>query len=64
MVNRILDGFAATAADGYAGCWTALATADLRGELGRITAPVPAISGADDPVCPSADLKAIARGVP
>lgn len=64
VVDRILHGFAATSTDGYAGCCAALAEADLLSQLDRITAPVLAISGNDDPVCPPADLEAIARAVP
>jgi 3-oxoadipate enol-lactonase len=64
VVEAILNSFAETSADGYIGCCAALAGADLRGDLPRITAPVLAISGDDDPVCPPADLEAIASGVP
>jgi 3-oxoadipate enol-lactonase len=64
VVEAILDSFAATSANGYIGCCAALAGADLRGDLPRIAAPVLAISGNDDPVCPPADLAAIAGGVP
>lgn len=64
VVEAILDSFAATSANGYIGCCAALAGADLRGDLPRIAAPVLAISGDDDPVCPPADLAAIAGGVP
>ena len=62
-VTPILDGFAATPRDGYLGCCAALAGADLRPDLARIANPVLAISGADDPVCPPADLAALAEGV-
>lgn len=62
-VTTILDGFAATSVDGYVGCCAALAKADLRDGLAEIVSPLLAISGADDPVCPPADLEAIARGV-
>ncbi|WP_306754251.1 3-oxoadipate enol-lactonase [Paracoccus actinidiae] len=64
VVEAILDSFAATSANGYIGCCAALAGADLRGDLPRIAAPVLAISGDNDPVCPPADLAAIAGGVP
>lgn len=62
-VRDVLDRFAATSVDGYIGCCAALAGADLREEIGRITNPVLAISGADDPVCPPADLAEIAGRV-
>ncbi len=62
-VAKVLGNFAATSIDGYVGCCSALAGADLRGDIGRIENPLLAISGADDPVCPPADLDAIAAGV-
>lgn len=62
-LDAILRSFAATSPEGYAGCCAALAGADLRKELGQIANPVMAISGADDPVCPPADLAAIAVAV-
>ncbi|GGF73731.1 3-oxoadipate enol-lactonase [Paracoccus acridae] len=63
-VEAILSTFATTSAEGYVGCCAALAQADLRDDLARITVPVLAVSGDDDPVCPPADLQAIAQGVP
>lgn len=63
IVADILARFTATSAEGYAGCCAALAGADLRPEIHRITCPVLAISGADDPVCPPADLEQIAHAV-
>jgi len=62
-VDEILARFARVSPEGYAGCCAALAGADLRAELGRISVPVLAISGDDDPVCPPSDLQAIADGV-
>ena len=63
LVKDILARFAATSAEGYRGCCAALADADLRADLARITTPLLAISGDDDPVCVPADLQAIADGV-
>lgn len=62
-VVEILTTFVATSVPGYVGCCAALADADLTGDLDRIRIPVLAIAGADDPVCPPADLAAIAAGV-
>lgn len=62
-IEDTLSRFAATDAEGYAGCCAALATADFRRDLGLITGPVLAIAGRDDPVTPPADLQAIAEGV-
>lgn len=64
VVDAILGSFAATSAEGYTGCCAALAGADLRGGIAAIAAPLLAISGQDDPVCPPADLQAIADAVP
>ncbi|MCY1250465.1 3-oxoadipate enol-lactonase 2 [compost metagenome] len=63
MVRGVLDRFAATSPEGYIGCCAALAEAGLRGELGRISHPLLAVSGEDDPVCRPSDLKAIAADV-
>jgi len=63
-VAKILAAFVSTTVDGYNGCCAALADGDLRAEIHRIQNPLLAISGADDPVCPPADLEAIARAVP
>ncbi|HMQ42483.1 MAG TPA: hypothetical protein PKC09_14560, partial [Paracoccus sp. (in: a-proteobacteria)] len=62
-VEAILGSFATTSVDGYTGCCAALAEADFRGQLALIMHPLLAISGDDDPVCPPADLKAIADAV-
>lgn len=63
VVKKVLDGFAATSVEGYCGCCDALAGADLRTGLERITVPVLAVSGDDDPVCTPDDLQGIADGV-
>ncbi|TWI11642.1 3-oxoadipate enol-lactonase [Aerolutibacter ruishenii] len=62
-VRDTLARFAATDAEGYAGCCAALATADFRRDLAQVSLPVLALAGRDDPVTPPADLQAIARGV-
>ncbi len=63
VVEDILQRFVATDVGGYIGCCHAVATADFRDQLGRIQVPTLAIAGDDDPVCPPADLDAIAQGV-
>jgi 3-oxoadipate enol-lactonase len=60
QVQSILDSFVATSPTGYAGCCAALAEADLRTDIVSNRVPLLAISGDDDPVCPPADLQAIA----
>ncbi|MBG6084348.1 bifunctional 3-oxoadipate enol-lactonase/4-carboxymuconolactone decarboxylase PcaDC [Zhihengliuella flava] len=47
----------------YAHACAALAGYDLTGSLGSITAPVLAIAGAHDAVCPPADAETLASGV-
>jgi 3-oxoadipate enol-lactonase len=64
VVRGVLDRFAMTSSEGYIGCCAVLCEADLRGELGRISHSLLAVSGEDDPVCPPADLNAIAVNVP
>jgi len=63
VVGAVLEGFAATSVDGYAGCCAALAGADLREEIEQIANPLLAISGDDDPVCAPSDLEYIAARV-
>jgi 3-oxoadipate enol-lactonase len=62
-VEALLARFSTVSAEAYLGCCAALAEADLRADIGRIQAPLLALSGDDDPVCPPADLQAIADGV-
>lgn len=63
IVGGILQRFAATTVEGYVGCCAALAGADLQSRLAGIQNPVTTVSGADDPVCPPADLEALACAV-
>ncbi|MGY1408579.1 3-oxoadipate enol-lactonase [Luteimonas sp. A611] len=62
-VEAILKRFTEVSAEAYIGCCAALAEADLRGDIARIERPLLAVSGDDDPVCPPAELQAIADGV-
>jgi 3-oxoadipate enol-lactonase/4-carboxymuconolactone decarboxylase len=48
----------------YAACCDALASYDLRGELGRISAPTLLVAGREDPATPPAHLREIADAVP
>ena len=54
-VGRYRRMLESSAAEGYASCCAALRDADLRGEIGRITAPTLVIAGTHDPVTPPAD---------
>lgn len=49
-VSALCQQLAESSADGYAACCDALASADMRQEIARITRPVLLIAGADDPV--------------
>ena len=63
VVDACLASFQQTSISGYVGCGAALADADFRGRLAKISCPVLAISGSDDPVCPPSGLEAIAANV-
>jgi 3-oxoadipate enol-lactonase len=55
---------AATPDEGYIACCGAIERMDLRGDLPRITAPLLAIAGRDDPATPPPHLELIAAAVP
>lgn len=61
--TRLVRMLSSTRSEGYAGCCEAIATFDVRRDLGDITVPTLAIAGADDPATPPEMLKAIANGV-
>jgi 3-oxoadipate enol-lactonase len=50
--------------EGYAGCCAVLRDTDLRGEIGRITAPVLVVAGVHDPVTPPSDAEEIRARLP
>lgn len=50
IVASLSNDLAASSAEGYASCCEALAKADLRDQLGKITIPVLIIAGQKDPV--------------
>jgi 3-oxoadipate enol-lactonase len=54
----------ATPAEGYAGCCEAIRDMDLRGRLGKITAPTLVIAGADDPATPPEHGELIRDSIP
>lgn len=62
--QALLDTFAAQPPEGYAGCCDALAGCDLRGLLGRITAPTRVIAGAEDPVSGPDVAHSLVEGIP
>ena len=55
---------ARTPGEGYAACCAALAGADLRADLERITVPVLCVAGSKDGACPPDDVRAMARAIP
>jgi 3-oxoadipate enol-lactonase len=62
-VGRLTAMVAGCPAEGYAGCAEALAAADLRPGLGRITARTLVVGGAQDQSLPPACAAAVAAGV-
>lgn len=55
---------AATPAEGYASCCTAIERMDLTADLPSITAPTLVVAGAQDPSTPPEQLRRIAEAVP
>jgi 3-oxoadipate enol-lactonase len=55
VVARLRQTFAATSADGYAGCCAALRDADLRPVAGQVACPALIVTGRHDPSTPPAD---------
>lgn len=63
LVSRMRQMVASTPAEGYASCCDAIAVLDLRGDLPRVSAPVLAVAGEDDPATPPHHLALIASAV-
>lgn len=63
VVRRAQDWAAGIDPEGYAACCEALATSDLRGDLGRIAAPTLLLAGAWDPITTVADAEAMQTGI-
>jgi 3-oxoadipate enol-lactonase len=63
VVQRVQEGLAQISPDGYAACCEALATSDLRADLGLITTPTLLLAGAFDPVTTVADAQAMQAGI-
>ncbi|MGY1741809.1 MULTISPECIES: 3-oxoadipate enol-lactonase [unclassified Blastococcus] len=64
LVARLEAMIAGADDEGYAACCEVVAEMDLRGDLGRITAPTLVVSGAEDPALPPDHQQAIAEGIP
>ena len=63
LMAQIRRNVVAAKPEGYAGCCEALATMDLRRELGAIGAPTLVISGEHDPATPPEHGRRIADGI-
>ena len=63
VVRRVQDGLARIVPEGYAACCEALASSDLRADIGRITTPTLLLTGASDPVTTVADSQAIQAAI-
>ncbi len=61
--SALLHALSDADAEGYAQVCGALAGYDVRSDLGRITAPVLAVAGADDAATPPETLREVADGV-
>jgi 3-oxoadipate enol-lactonase/4-carboxymuconolactone decarboxylase len=64
LVQRMRAMVAATPAEGYAACCTAIERMDLLADLPCIAAPTLAVAGADDPATPPEHLSTIVDGIP
>lgn len=61
--SALLRALADTSEAGYLAMCSALATFDVRDRLGEISAPVVAVAGAEDLVCPVEGMREVAEGV-
>jgi 3-oxoadipate enol-lactonase/4-carboxymuconolactone decarboxylase len=61
--STLLHSLRETDDDGYVAVCGALAAYDVRDRLAEIAAPVVAVAGTEDPVCPPGLLREIAEGV-
>lgn len=64
VVDRAARVLADVDDEGYVGCCTALRDADLRDEVGRITAPTLVIGGTEDVSTPPGDVRALHAAIP
>lgn len=60
LVDAMMARLLATDPHAYVACCQAVAAADFRDTLGAVVTPLLAIAGHEDPVCPPAELQAIA----
>jgi 3-oxoadipate enol-lactonase/4-carboxymuconolactone decarboxylase len=63
IVSALLDDLRGASPIGYAACCDALATLDLRGELGSVRAPTLVVAGREDPAAPVAQSRELADGI-
>src|SRR4029079_18045348 len=63
-VSGLRDSLADTDAESYAQCCEAIATLDLRSDLGRVAAPTLVIAASDDAATPPAHAALIGEAIP
>lgn len=63
VIDEVVTSFLETSREGYIGGCHAVAQADFRHALPGIAAPLLAIAGDDDPVCPPHELQYVANNV-
>lgn len=63
-VQQAQEGIAGIDPEGYASCCEALASSDLRADIGRIAVPTLLLAGESDPVTTVADAQAMQAGIP
>lgn len=63
-VQRAQEGIAGIDPEGYAACCEALATSDLRADIGRIIVPTLLLAGVSDPVTTVTDAQAMQASIP
>jgi 3-oxoadipate enol-lactonase len=64
VVAQFRAAFAATPAQGYAGCCAVLRDCDFREDLGRIALPCLVVAGEEDVGTPPSDAAVLAAGIP
>lgn len=64
QVSRLVMALAHADPDGYAACCEALAAADLRQEVAKMTRPLLIIAGQQDPVTPVAEAQWLQQHIP
>jgi 3-oxoadipate enol-lactonase/4-carboxymuconolactone decarboxylase len=64
VAEALLESFARTPTEGYAGCCEALTDCDLEPLLGQVSVPTPVIAGTVDPVIGPEVARVLAEAIP